>query len=147
MSGRASASTWKNTIVITKRRNNWRLILIIFETNFKSSWFQWSAILRVQINFWFFSLTNNTYPEIILSNHYLILALSWTFNLFHVTSLFLYPFKTSENLRFSNVFGVGIERDQWHELMISGADTEALSDGRNSSNRLHITVTNRLSVL
>ena len=116
MSGRASASTWKNTIVITKRRNNWRLILIIFETNFKSSWFQWSAILRVQINFWFFSLTNNTYPEIILSNHYLILALSWTFNLFHVTSLFLYPFKTSENLRFSNVFGVGIERDQWHKM-------------------------------
>ena len=116
MSGRASASTWKNAIVITKRRNNWRLILIIFETNFKSSWFQWSAILRVQINFWFFSLTNNTYPEIILSNHYLILALSWTFNLFHVTSLFLYPFKTSENLRFSNVFGVGIERDQWHKM-------------------------------
>ena len=35
-------------------------------------------------------------------------------NLFHATGLFLYPLKTSENKRFSDVSGV-IERDQWHE--------------------------------
>ena len=35
-------------------------------------------------------------------------------NIFHATTLFLYPLKTSENQRFSDVFR-GIERDKWHE--------------------------------
>ena len=36
-------------------------------------------------------------------------------NTFHVTGLFLYPLKTSENQRFL-MFSEGIERDQWHEM-------------------------------
>ena len=36
-------------------------------------------------------------------------------NPFHVTGLFLYLLKTSENLWFSDVFK-GIERDQWQEM-------------------------------
>ena len=37
------------------------------------------------------------------------------FNPFHGTGLFLYPLKTSENQRFSDVLG-SIERDHWHQI-------------------------------
>ena len=37
---------------------------------------------------------------------------------FHVTSLFLYPTKTSENLWFSDFLRGGIERDKWHEIYL-----------------------------
>ena len=44
-------------------------------------------------------------------------------NSFHVTSLFLYPTKTSKNLWFSDFLrrgerGGGIERDKWHEIYL-----------------------------
>ena len=37
-------------------------------------------------------------------------------NPFHVTNLFLYPMKTSENQRGFLMFLGGIERGQWHEM-------------------------------
>ena len=36
-------------------------------------------------------------------------------NPFHATGLFLYPLKTSENVKFL-MFSGGIERDQWHKM-------------------------------
>ena len=39
-------------------------------------------------------------------------------NPFHDTVHFPYPLKTSENLYFSEISG-GMERDQWHKIIVS----------------------------
>ena len=73
----------------------------------------WEKCFQFHFKSSFGSRENQSLEFQVFKSHDVIKCLS--INPFHVTGLFWYPLKTSENQRFSDVLR-GIKRDQWHEM-------------------------------